>query len=132
LPDWEIEGQLARSGRPGYTSGGTQVASAEVDRWVAEARSQGIRSIICLLGEDQLCLYASLPTDLVSYYRGAGLNVEHIPARDYQSPPLTDADLARVWCAYTTLAKPVLVHCSAGRDRTGAAIKHIRRQLSST
>jgi protein tyrosine phosphatase (PTP) superfamily phosphohydrolase (DUF442 family) len=129
---WVIEGQLARGRRPGYTPGGAQVARADVDRWAAEARARGIRSIICLLGEDQLHLYTSLPTDLTSYYRGIGFNVEHVPVRDHQSPPLSEADLAKVWSAYTMLSKPVLVHCSAGVDRTGAAVEHIERQLSET
>jgi len=126
---WVIEGQLARGTRPGYSPSRDQVSRADVDKWVEEVTAQGIRSIICLLGEDQLDLYASLPVGLASYYRDFGLNVEHIAVRDYQSPPLSDADLARVWNAYTVLSKPVLVHCSAGIDRTGAAIEHIKRQL---
>lgn len=128
---WVIEEQLARGKRPGYGGGRrAQVPRADVDKWIDEAKSTyAIKSIICLLGQDQLDLYASLPADLVSYYRGHGFEVEHIPVHDHQRPPLSDTDLARVWSAYKLLPKPVLVHCSAGVDRTVKAVEHIKRQL---
>ena len=66
-----------------------------VDIWLAEVKVFGIRSIICLLGPDQLQLYDQLPTDLVSYYRQAGFEVEHIPIRDHQHPAMSQEDLAK-------------------------------------
>jgi protein tyrosine phosphatase len=129
--EWVIERQLVRGPRPGYLGErGRQVPKVDVDAWIEESkRSFGIRSIICLLHEEHLKLYESLPADLLSYYRASGFEVKHIPVRDHQSPPLCEDDLKKVWDAYTLLAKPVLVHCSAGCDRTGKAVHHIKRQL---
>jgi len=66
----------------------------------------GIRSIICLLDEQQLRLYAGLQSDLVSYYRKNGFQVAHIPVRNYKHPALFDQELEKVWKAYERLEKP--------------------------
>ena len=119
LPD-----RLYRSSRPGYSGGGKlPVGMGEVQRWMEAAQSLGVVSIMCLLADEHLCLYPD--GDLLGIYRAAGFEVRHIPATDHRRPPLTEDQLAAVLQAYRELPKPALIHCSAGIDRTGAAVAHI-------
>jgi protein tyrosine phosphatase (PTP) superfamily phosphohydrolase (DUF442 family) len=125
--DWPIPGSLARSSRPGRGLGrDAPVDIATVDAWIAEAMAEGVRSIICLLGDDQLPLYAALPDGLIAYYRAAKFTVAHVPSRDHANPPLSREQLDTVRHAYRELPKPVLVHCSAGCSRTGEAVRSIQ------
>jgi len=130
---WVIEGQLARGRRPGYPHGhDIPVSQTDVDAWLHDVREFGIQSIICLLADDQLIYYSTLPSGLIEYYRQAGFTIVHVPAQDHTSPPLTATQLQLVLDAYLSLPKPALVHCSAGIDRTGLAVKHICSQVNRT
>jgi len=119
-----IPKKLYRSSRPGYSGGGRiPVGMGDVQRWIESAQSLGIVSIVCVLADEHLCLYPD--GDLLGIYRAAGFEVRHVPVVDHRHPPLDAEQLAAVLYAWRELPKPVLIHCSAGIDRTGAAVRHI-------
>lgn len=122
---WAIREELARSSRPGYPSHAASVD--EVDAWTAEARDFGIRTIICLLAPTQLAFYDGVPGGLLNYYRAKGFVVVHLPTTDKpgDQSPLSREELDSIAGAYRQAAKPALIHCSAGIDRTGAAVVYI-------
>ena len=127
----EIPDLLFATSRPGYDYGSNaQVSPEVVSQWIAEAKSVGAKSIICLLNEQHLKLYAGLPVGLLQAYRNAGFEVGHVPVVDHQRPPLSDTELKAVEKHFHELPKPALIHCSAGIDRTGAAVRHLKSRMA--
>lgn len=134
MPYWVIDGVLAIASRPGYQAGAEAAVPREaVDAWVRQVQGAGVASILCLLDGDQLPLYEpGLPQGLLGYYREVGFQVAHVPARDGLPEPFTPEQYERIWRAFLELPKPVLVHCSAGFDRTGRAVKHILARMQES
>ena len=99
-------------------------------------QEEGVRSIICLLDEEQLAYYEPLelhPEGLLGFYRELGFEVCNIPIEDRpgRTDHITGDMLRRAVDAFDQMERPVLVHCSAGEDRTGAVIDHIMRERIS-
>jgi protein-tyrosine phosphatase len=130
---WVIEGLLATSPRPGYQPGWeSRVAREHVELWVEEKRQFGVASILCLISNDQLPLYEpALPNGLLHFYREVGFEVAHLPTFDGLTEPYTHEQYEMAWELFQRLPKPVLVHCSAGYDRTGRVVNHILHRLRS-
>lgn len=105
-------------------------ASGQVLHWIGRLRQLGIASIISLMHPNEFKHYAQLnlgARDLLEAYRNAGFEVTHVPWDDpAHRPGLTDAafheELERVrgeaLKMFNELPKPVVLHCSAGIDRS--------------
>ncbi len=130
--EWVVQGVLARSQRPGYPV--DRPSARRVREWAEAVREMGVRGILCVLDDAQISHYDCLDLEgggLLGYYRALGFAVRHVHAEDHKMPPLSEEELSAVWQAFQALEKPVLVHCSAGRDRTGAALQHILSKLDA-
>lgn len=129
--EWSVFRVLARASRPGYPE--HAVSRVEVENWVREARSLGVSTVICLLSDSELGIYAAalaVVGGLLGFYRSRGLEVRHVPVPDAQDPPLTDEQIAILVDAYKNAPKPVVIHGSSmGSSRTVAAVDELKQLL---
>ncbi len=112
-------------------------ATSEVARWVDLIRDFGIHTIISLIHPKELRHYAHLDLgaeDLIYFYRKSGFEVRHIPWEDPAHRPTSERftfqeELTRIreeaLRAFDELPKPVLLHCSAGIDRSSPVAAYI-------
>jgi hypothetical protein len=146
LVAWLIPGVLVCAHRPlryHHTFGGSgqqlpPEAAPEVLKWVDRVVSEGIQSIICLMHPKEIGHYAELDLgapDILALYRQAGLLLCHLPWDDpahrrpdgrasFQDEVLRVRSEA-LGC-FDRLTKPVLIHCSAGQDRSAPVAAYIR------
>jgi hypothetical protein len=121
---WEIDGVLACSERPGFPN--HTVPARVVDQWLEELRRQGVRSVINMLSEEEMAVYyRHLEQPLVEYCADAGFEVRQVSHEDLGVIVTKSVLLDRVHAAFNNLPKPVIIHCSAGAERSKLAVKAI-------
>ena len=88
----------------------------DLDADLAVVVGQGIRTLVCLMEEDELGAFA-IPT-LLREARARGLHVLHVPIVDGSIPTVPRAR-ALVRELFARCDEPILIHCRGGLGRTG-------------
>jgi len=142
---WVIDSQLACAHRPlrhhpEFGGSGRDLpasATKEVLHWAERVREEGIKSIITLIHPKELRHYEALKLgapNLIEFYQREGFQVCHIPWEDPRHRSAMDHvsfkdEIFRVreeaLIAFDDLPKPVLLHCSAGIDRSAPVAAYI-------
>lgn len=112
-------------------------ATSAVIQWAQRIQKIGIRAIISLMHPKELCHYARLDIgaeNLIKFYQRVGFEVKYIPWEDPAHRPISDQysfweELLRIreeaLRAFDVLPKPILLHCSAGIDRSSPVAAYI-------
>ena len=143
LAIWVIADELACSHRPlryhrlfgGSARNLSTEAAPYVRAWSEMIAAYGIKSIICLMGPTEVRFYRDLDlgtADLISFYKSR-FNVRHLPWEDpahSKTPPALIERKKRetrqsALEAFNELPKPVLLHCSAGIQRSAPVAAYI-------
>lgn len=139
---WPIPAQLAATRRPLrdhpdfelyiYEDHLPRHAGPLIIAWVERIVEAGIRSVICLLPDWQLRRYlglAGMGDGLLALYESRGLLVRQVACPDPRHEVVEKGWLEqikpRAYEAFSELTKPVLLHCSAGIDRSSPIAAYI-------
>ena len=142
---WVIPGLLACAHRPlrhhpRFGGSGRDLppeATNEVVQWVKRMHDFGIRSIVSLMHPKELQHYSELhldAKDLIDFYRRSGFETRHIPWEDPAHRSSSAGSSFReelmvirekVLDAFDELPEPVLLHCSAGIDRSSPVAAYV-------
>ena len=147
---WVLPGRLACAQRPLrhhplYAGSGALIpaqATPLVFEWAEAVRAAGIVSIISFMHDRDRGCYAELALeaeDILQFYEKQGFKVARLP---WEDPHHSKADVdtkqkkleqCRVAAlgAFDRLAKPVLLQCSAGIDRSAPAAAYIWQNRSA-
>ena len=128
--DWVPRLQIGRAYRPGYDSKQLITTSESVQDWILGVKALGVRSVISLLSEPELQWYEHLPGGLLGIYQSTGLRTFSLPVPLDIPGVLTPNHLEQLEAAFERLPRPLVIHCSAGLIRSGAAVAHLVQKIS--
>ncbi|HUV85380.1 MAG TPA: hypothetical protein VMV86_06680 [Methanosarcinales archaeon] len=117
---WEVEGVLMTSSRPGYPD--VSVSAPEIKAWVDSVKKLGIKSVICLLDTPKVAFY-NIKTSLVNFYKVHGLDAIWLPTIDHKE--VDWQVMSKALTFFNISEGPVLIHCSAGLERSVVVAEHI-------
>lgn len=143
---WLIQNQLAATRRPlrdhrdfetyVYQNHLPPQAGPIVIAWLERILKAEVRSVICLLPDWQLRRYLGLQgmsDGLLALYESRGLEVRQVACHDPRHEKVQKRWLEqikpRAYDAFSELAKPVLLHCSSGIDRSSPIAAYIACRL---
>jgi hypothetical protein len=130
--EWVPRLQVGRAYRPGYDSEELITTLESVRNWILGVKALGVRSVISLLSEPELRWYEHLPGGLMGSYQLAGLETFSLPVPMDIPGVLTPNHLEQLESAFERLPRPMVIHCSAGLVRSGAAVAHLAQRISIT
>jgi protein tyrosine phosphatase (PTP) superfamily phosphohydrolase (DUF442 family) len=109
------------------------VSSEAVSDWILAVKALGVRSVICLLSKPELRWYEHLKGGLLGAYHAAGLETMSLPVPLDAPGVLTRKHLEQLEAAFARLPRPMVIHCSAGMVRSGAAVAYlVEHSLATT
>ena len=128
IRDWLPALGLGRASRPGSDSGAANLGPA-VDRWVKTVRAHGIRSVICLLSQEELDRYAISPEACLAGMNNSGWRRDPFPCRQIGLPCLR----ARIGVPWSSSIKtcPSQCWCIVVPGFTGAGLRCATSNRSS-
>lgn len=135
--EWVKKGYLARSCRPGYPDS-KNVDEDDAEEWLecVEDRLGTLpKTIITFLDNEELYgkdyKLGFYTFNLIDWYKNHGIETKWFPTKDpiydpNRSNAFTKEKLDEIMKAIKESPKPVLIHCSAGIDRTGEVVHYFK------